>query len=217
LETTSNDVHLERRFAAVYEKLIDELCAHEQVTAVSGWRSQQEQEEIYNDSMLENGADFTRKYVAFPGHSEHQTGLAVDLALKQPEIDFLRPHFPYTGVCGAFRERARIFGFIERYPKGKENITGIAYEPWHFRYVGAPHATLMEQMGDTLEEYHAYVKQFLYGHNPLKYVFGNSAMEISYLPANGETTVLEMQDKTAFSISGNNMDGFIITIWRANK
>ena len=212
LKTTGNDVHLERRSAAAYEKLMDELCAHEQITAVSGWRSRREQERIYSDSLLENGADFTAKYVALPGHSEHQTGLAVDLALSQPDIDFLRPHFPYAGICGAFRKMAGGFGFIERYPDGKENITGISHEPWHFRYVGAPHAAIMEQTGDTFEEYHVRIKRFPYGRDPLRYDFGGSEIEISYLPADNEITVFKIGDDTPYSVSGNNEDGFIITI-----
>ena len=148
-----NTVHLSPCCAEAFSKLMDELRAWDKICAVSGWRSQDEQERIYNESLLHNGAEFTAKYVALPGHSEHQTGLAVDLALNLPDIDFLRPHFPYTGICGTFRDKALDYGFIERYPKGKEDITGIAHEPWHFRYVGIPHARRMKQMGLTLEEY----------------------------------------------------------------
>jgi len=212
-----NNVFLERQYAAIYAKLIDDLCAWEQITAVSGWRSQQEQERIYKKSLLENGADFTSKYVALPGHSEHQTGLAVDLALNQPDINFLRPHFPYTGICGDFRDKAGHYGFIERYPKGKENITGIAYEPWHFRYVGAPHSMIMTRMGDTLEEYHARLKQFPYGRNPFKYDFGGSVIEISYLAADREIITFEIEHDTVYMVSGNNADGFIITVWRGSR
>jgi len=139
--------------AAALRNLMDDLDAWEQIEIVSGWRSLKEQERIYNDSLAANGAVFTANYVALPGHSEHQTGLAVDLALKQPDIDALRPHFPYTGICGTFRGIAPRYGFIERYPKGKETITGIAHEPWHFRYVGTPHAVEITRLGVTLEEY----------------------------------------------------------------
>jgi len=213
VDATNNSVLLERRVASIYNKLMDDLYARNRITAVSGWRSQREQEKIYSDSLLENGADFTAKYVALPGHSEHQTGLAVDLALNRPDIDFIRPYFPDTGVCGAFREMAGGFGFIERYPEGKENITGIAYEPWHFRYVGAPHAMIMEQMGDTLEEYHARIRQFPYGRDPLQYDFGSSEIEISYLPADKEIVTVDIEDDIPYSVSGNNMDGFVVTLW----
>ena len=95
----------------------------------------------------------TRKFVAYPGCSEHQTGLAIDLGANLPEIDFICPEFPDTGIFGKFREKAADFGFIERYPKGKEAVTGIGAEPWHFRYVGVPHAAVMKAGGLVLEEY----------------------------------------------------------------
>lgn len=120
---------------------------------VSGWRSQQEQQRIWDDSMAEHGETFTRQYVALPGCSEHQTGLAIDLGKAAGYIDFIRPAFPYDGVCGRFRRLAARYGFIERYQRGKEEVTGISAEPWHFRYVGAPHAQLMETNGLCLEEY----------------------------------------------------------------
>lgn len=73
-----------------------------------------------------------------PGCSEHQTGLAIDLGKAAGYIDFIRPAFPYDGVCGRFRRLAARYGFIERYQRGKEEVTGISAEPWHFRYVGRP-------------------------------------------------------------------------------
>ena len=205
-------IRLERQVAAVYTKLMEALSAREQIVAVSGWRSREEQEQIYRESLLENGADFTTKYVALPGHSEHQTGLAVDLALQQEEIDFLCPHFPNTGICGDFREKAGYFGLIERYPQNKEDITGIAYEPWHFRYVGAPHGMIMQCTGDTLEEYHARLKQHPYGEKPMQYAFDGLKIEVGYLPAEDETTEFEIAADASYAVSGNNMDGFIVTL-----
>jgi len=215
--TSDHYVLLERQYAAIYTKLMDELNAWGQIMAMSGWRSRREQEQIYNESLSENGADFTGKYVALPEHSEHQTGLAVDLALNKADIDVLRPYFPYEGICGAFRKKAGQYGFIERYPKGKESITGIAYEPWHFRYVGAPHAMIMNRTGETLEEYLVRLKQFDYGRRPLEYDLGASTIEISYLVADEETTAFEMEDDAIYMASGNNMDGFIITVWRERR
>ena len=98
---------------------------------------------------------FRSTYVALPGHSEHESGLAVDLGLKKDVIDFIRPDFPYDGICGVFRELAPDYGFIERYPRGKEAVTGIGHEPWHFRYIGTPHARILTESGLVLEEYAA--------------------------------------------------------------
>ena len=103
--------------------------------------------------MAERGIDFARKYVALPACSEHETGLAIDLALNAPDIDFICPEFPRTGICRKFRELAPYYGFIERYQKAKEPITGISEEPWHFRYVGTPHSVVIAEKGLSLEEY----------------------------------------------------------------
>ena len=147
------DILLEREAVCALSSIMEQLGGWEFIVPVSGWRSLVEQLEIYAKSLQENGPEFTAKFVAMPGHSEHQTGLAIDLGLRQPDIDFIRPAFPYEGICQKFRELAPAFGFIERYPAGKEHITGIAHEPWHFRYVGMPHSEIMTFKGLTLEEY----------------------------------------------------------------
>lgn len=134
-----NRVLLDGRVARLLEKLVLDLGGGETLCPVSGWRSREEQETIYTRSLQEHGQHFTEQYVALPGHSEHQTGFAVDLGLRSETIDFLRPDFPYEGICQKFREQSPFRGFIQRYPQGKENITGIAHEPWHFRYGGGSH------------------------------------------------------------------------------
>lgn len=213
----SNEVLLELRTATVLQKLLDDVDCGEQIIPVSGFRSQYEQDRIYQASLLENGAEFTAKYVMPPNHSEHQSGFAIDLALNQPDIDFLRPYFPYTGICGAFRSKAVQFGFIERYPEGKESITGIAHEPWHFRYVGAPHSKIMCEMGVTLEEYLLWLKEFYYGRKPFRYAFDGSDIEIFYLAAGKKETLFEIEDDLPYTVSGDNMGGFIVTVWRDGK
>ena len=147
------DILLEERAQRQLSLLMEEIGGWEGIVPVSGWRSLQEHQEIFDTSIRESGEEFTRKFVALPGCSEHQTGLAIDLALKKEKVDFICPEFPYTGICQKFRERAAAFGFIERYRREKEVITGISQEPWHFRYVGTPHAEFMERHGLCLEEY----------------------------------------------------------------
>lgn len=212
VDEETGEVLMDRRAAVLLKKLISELHGRSQITAVSGWRPEQEQREIYSRSLLVNGPEFTGRFVAKPGHSEHQTGLAIDLGLKQPNIDFIRPDFPPHGICRAFRERAAIFGFIERYPAGKEKITGIAHEPWHFRYVGSPHAEIMTEMGFTLEEYHDFLKQFPYGGKLLTWHNGRFDFTVSYMKAiNGADTLHEIKSGFSYPVSGDNENGFIIT------
>lgn len=151
------DILLEEETAKMLYALLRTLPKGE-IVLVSGYRSFEEQEQIWNDSVEENGLEFTRNYVAKPGCSEHQTGLAVDLGLNLETIDFIRPAFPYEGVCQTFRKRAAAYGFIERYQKDKEAVTKIAAEQWHFRYVGAYHARAICEKHMALEEYVAWLK-----------------------------------------------------------
>ncbi len=212
-ETSS--ILLENHVIKLLSSLMDRLNGWKEIAAVSGWRSVREQQEIYAHSLKENGKDYTEKFVALPGFSEHQTGLAIDLALKQEHIDFICPEFPYTGVCQSFRQTAISYGFIERYPQGKESITGISHEPWHFRYVGAPHAEIMKNHGFVLEEYVLFLKSHPYGEAPYLYRKDDMCVYVSYLKANKITdTHFEIDDDVPYSVSGNNIDGFIITEWR---
>lgn len=211
----SANVLMERKAVVMLSRIMNDIHGWSQIAAVSGWRSMQEQQEIYRQSLQENGIAFTKKFVAIPGCSEHQTGLAIDLGLRQPGIDFIRPDFPYSGICRMFREKAASFGFVERYPAGKEEVTGIAHEPWHFRYVGMPHAAIMAERGLTLEEYIVFLRRFSYGIKSYEYRKDGLDTAVSYLPAvSGTNTQINIDTEVSCSVSGNNVDGFIITEWR---
>lgn len=205
---------LERRAAQALDGLMAAIGGGwKSIVPVSGWRALAEQQAIWDGSLAENGPAFTRTYVAYPGCSEHQTGLAIDLGLNQGEIDFIRPAFPYEGICQAFRDHMAQFGFIQRYPAGKEAVTGIGHEPWHFRYVGRPHALRMAARGLTLEEYLPWLTSFPWTAGGLRDAFGR----VGFLPASPEgPTVVEMPDTGTWTLSGNNADGFLLTEWEAS-
>ncbi len=202
-------VLLETRASAMLTGALERLGAVGEIVPVSGWRSRAEQQQIWDGSMAENGEDFTRKYVAIPGCSEHQTGLAIDLALRSDSIDFIRPDFPYDGICGRFRAIAADYGFIERYPAGKEKITGIAAEPWHFRYVGRPHARLMRDMGLTLEEYVELLHGYPYPGRLLSAAGGGYDAFVGF-----SRSYTPQEHRAPCQVSGNNVDGYILTLWR---
>lgn len=189
------------------QKILAEIKAGDKIVPVSAYRSLKEQEKIWNDSLKENGENFTKQYVAYPNCSEHQTGLAIDLALNQENIDFIRPSFPYKEICQEFRKIMINYGFIERYTKDKQEITKISSEEWHFRYIGYPHSKIMQEMKLCLEEYIEYLKNFKLGKDCFK--FDN--YEISYIEMNEETKVISIDDNEALTISGNNIDGIIVT------
>lgn len=212
-------VKLTRQAALMFQYVMKKQGFWDKIQTVSGWRSQQEQQQIYQDSLAANGPEFTAQYVALPGCSEHQTGLAIDVGVAGKEVDRIRPDFPYDGYCQRFRETGVEYGFIQRYPAGKEAITGIAHEPWHFRYVGFPHSRLMAEHRLTLEEYIQWLKQYPYGGPALSFFLNGQRVTISYLAADGppapqqQDVTIEIPTETPYQVSGNNEDGFILTCW----
>lgn len=229
------NILLDNRTATMLSHLVKEVKCQTDIVYVSGYRSLSEQVKIYEDSLEENGIVFTKKYVALPNHSEHQTGLAIDLGKIQQdkihrgeshldeihlsewkdEIDFIRPDFPYTGIYQTFRNNAYKYGFIERYQKGKEKITGIGHEPWHFRYVGYPHAKIMVDKEFSLEEYIVYLKDFTYEDKHLVFEEQNKQIEIFYVNLEDKKIKeIEIPKESICQISGNNVDGCVITLWR---
>lgn len=209
-------VLLHQEAARQLSALMEKLDGWQSITPVSGWRSMREQQDIYAQSLRDSGEEFTQKFVAIPGHSEHQTGLAIDLGLTKDHIDFIRPDFPSSGVCLEFRRWAAAFGFVERYPEGKESITGIGYEPWHFRYVGTPHAAIMQKLRLTLEEYHAFLKGYPRGERCLNYEAGETCVAVSYVAAT-ESTCIELDDSFPYMVSGDNEEGFVVAEWRGQS
>lgn len=204
-------VLLHVKASACLRQILKNIDGLSSIVPVSGYRPLVEQEEIYRDSLAENGAEFTVKFVAKPGCSEHQSGLAIDLGQKADDIDFLCPDFPDKGICGDFRRLASQYGFIQRYTKEKEEITQIACEPWHFRYVGYPHSEIMETLGFCLEEYIEYIKNFSMDGDILKVQCGRRQIQIAYVP---ETqSEIKVADEAIAEISGNNVDGCIVTLW----
>ncbi len=117
----------------------------------SSYRSYVDQYIIYNDYVARDGQAAADTYSARPGHSEHQSGLAFDL--KSPAYDGLTLTFADTPEGIWVAEHCHEYGFIIRYPKGKEEITGYMYEPWHIRYLGVDTATEVFESGLCLEEF----------------------------------------------------------------
>lgn len=193
--------------------LIDAIDGRKKMVAVSGFRSKEEQVEIHNNSIHKNGIEFTRKYVARPNESEHQTGLAIDLGEVVDNVDFICPSFPDYGVCKEFKDLAASYGFIMRYKVDKENITGISEEKWHFRYVGNPHAQLINKYNYCLEEYIDFIREFKFMEKSLSIIDRNMKIEIFFIEKIQSITEIMLPTNKKYHISGNNVDGFIITIF----
>lgn len=205
---------MEKQAVRMLHELFYTLQSNGQIVPVSGYRPHTEQVEIWNTTLAAKGFEFTSKYVAVPGHSEHETGLAIDLAKAAPAIDFIRPDFPRTGVCQSFRSLAPKFGFIERYSKEKVAITHIGEEPWHFRYVGFPHAIIITQMQLSLEEYISFLSIHAVN-QPFCYRVEHHLMELHYLPMEGnEKRELTFSGDCPHTLSGTNTHAYVLCRWR---
>ena len=133
-----------------FKKMVDAAYEDDIVLySVSPYRSYQTQNGLYEGYASSDGYTKADTYSARPGYSEHQTGLAVD-------INSTDDSFVYTKEAKWLFKNAYKYGFILRYPEGKEYITGYQYEPWHYRYVGKKIAKEIYDLDITYEEYYAY-------------------------------------------------------------
>ncbi|MDD6083558.1 MAG: M15 family metallopeptidase [Oscillospiraceae bacterium] len=183
------------------------------VTVVSSLVSYAEQNEMYkapaDPSLIMNDTQLS------PGYSEHHSGYAVDFKLVSDSGKI--SEFDGTGNFKWLVDNCYKYGFIIRYPEGKEEVTGVKACPSHFRYVGVPHSYIMHDNGITLEEYMTELQKYIFGYDHLEYsVFGYD-YEVYFVPAeeSGETTV-PVPANESYTVSGNNKDGFIVTVCRAS-
>ena len=120
----------------------------------SAYRSYDYQASLYNGYVANRGKEYADTISSRPGYSDHQTGLAVDIS-DASQANFLSQSFENTAEGQWLHDNAHLYGWIMRYPKDKQDITGYAYEPWHFRYVRVEYATAIYETDpdETFEEY----------------------------------------------------------------
>ncbi len=179
------------------------------VNIISGYRTFDSQKSLYDRRVESEGVEATDKYTALPGFSEHHSGYAVDFAIYTSEglyYDFYGQD-EYKWVLDHCYE----YGFIERYQKEKKELTGFEAEPWHFRYVGAPHAYAMYDKELCHEEYMELLKGYTFEGEHLKIKDHDGVeYEIYYV----EGTSVPVPKGAEYEISGDNESGFIVTIKR---
>lgn len=134
-----------------FEKLCNDAREYNyQIVAISAFRNYDYQNELYNYYVNTKGEEYADSASARPGHSEHQTGLAIDVMGSNNDYDLFSDSIEFEWM----KNNAHKYGFILRYPEGKEHITGFKYEPWHYRYVGKEIAEIIYNDNLTFEEYH---------------------------------------------------------------
>ncbi|KGR89370.1 D-Ala-D-Ala carboxypeptidase VanY [Lysinibacillus odysseyi] len=160
----------------------------------SAYRNLDTQAQLYKEMGSE--------YALPAGHSEHNLGLSVDIGSTDGSMD--------TAPEGRWLEQnAWKYGFILRYPKNKREVTGIQYEPWHFRFVGFPHSAIMHKENWVLEEYLAYLRE----HRQYKTTVQGIKYEITYYEM-VEGLEVPVIPERPYYISGDNMSGVIVTVER---
>ncbi len=199
----------------------------------SAYRNIADQQSVYDSFLASSGEEYTKAYVATPGYSEHHTGMACDLtffiwesANNSYTVPIAEHEYGYW-----LNENSADYGFVLRYPQDKVDITHTAYEAWHFRYVGVPHAQAMESLGYCLEEYTDHIRAYtaetkllhigkdgsLRDVNVIEEEIPTSGGWLAYfVPATeGEYTdvpLLQGEAYENYELSGNNVDGFVVTV-----
>ena len=175
------------------------------VNVVAGHRTAEFQQHLFDQSAELNGLEHAQQFVAQPGGSEHHTGLTVDFSILHG--DGSSAEYRGTGEYAWINSNCQNYGWVVRYDLAKVNLTGISNEPWHFRYVGVPHATEMVRQNLCLEEYTDYLKQFTFDGEHLTVECADGTYEIWYT----EGTKAYVPDSGEYTVSGNNVDGVVVT------
>ncbi|MDO5560271.1 MAG: M15 family metallopeptidase [Oscillospiraceae bacterium] len=216
---SQEDMKLDSQMAQSINRMLDDfqtVTGYNDVIANSGYRSVDTQRELYNEDIEMTGLT-TSDSVAPPGYSEHHTGLAMDFAVNDGYCSALRDEGEYSWVY----ENADKYGMFLRYTEANKEVTKYKAESWHFRYIGAPHATIVKKLGMPYEDYIDFLKEFSF-ESPFEYKYSdNEFYSIYYVPAQQDSSTTKIplstravlsSDKDVYSISGNNVDGFIVTL-----
>lgn len=176
------DILLEKKTYEMYQKLTTFLEGKKVYIGLnSGYRTSQRQQEIYDEFVEKYGKEYAYNTVAPIGHSEHETGLAIDITVKDLNGNYITEGDELLKIDFWFRKKIHPFlhqfGFILRYPHNKEKITGYSYEPWHIRYVGKKLAEQLYESDLCLEEYYSLK-------NVIKKVFKNKENKSESVKAN---------------------------------
>ncbi len=221
------DYKLDETTLRCFNRLVSELgrtTGDRTLLVNSSYRSYEDQVDVYQSFTESNGADYAQRYVAQPGQSEHHTGLALDLTTMRDDGTYVvMENYEYLPQFNALAVQR---GFTQRYPENKYDYTHINTEPWHYRYVGVPHAYIMWRLGLCLEEYTDYLRTYTADGRILTVADGTGELgecssatlpetgyAVYFCPASGkgETVLPIPTSASSHEVSGNNVDGFIVT------
>ena len=191
-----------------FEKATDK---HDMILT-SGYRTIQEQEEALQEKISLFGEEDALDWAMLPGYSEHHTGYAVDVSIYTDQGNYIK----YKGQdeYGWINQNCHKYGLIRRYAGEKKDITGVSNEEWHYRYVGVPHAYIIAAKDFCFEEYIAYLKQYTVDDAHLMVTCERGYYEIYFVPYEDEETKVPVPKGKDYTILGNNVDGYVVTVKR---
>lgn len=210
------NVKLDKTVISALNSMLDDFSAHlggkKNVIVTQGLRTFDEQQAMLELKISQYGEDQT--IAQKPGYSEHHTGYAFDISTF---VDGVMGTFTGEGEYAWVHENAHKYGFVLRYPEDKEDITGISYESWHFRYVGVPHAQYMYENGLTLEEYIEQLALYPFesGKLEVKDAVTGSVYEIYSVPVTEDGTQVPVPTSSTgsvYTLSGDNNGHIIVTV-----
>ena len=181
------------------------------LTIYGSFRTTEFQQSLYDDDLAQTGEEESTR-VAKAGYSEHETGLAFDFS------ETVNYDYNGEGTQAWINQNCYKYGFIVRYNADKVALTQIQEEPWHFRYVGIPHAYYLTKNNLCLEEYTDLIRQsYPYEGSHLEFTDENgSSYEVYFVASDdaAETTSVPVPSGLKYDISGNNIDGFVVTVYK---
>ncbi len=195
-----------------------EETGHADLLVISGFRTKEYQQKLYEEDLQDTGGEMST-LVAKAGCSEHESGYALDFSLY---ADGVVSSFDGEGDYAWITEHCAEYGFILRYPEDKVEITEFEFEPWHFRYVGVPHAVYMYQNGLCLEEYAALISEYSYEGEHLQITDADDMVYEVFTVTLSDTDAAAVAEiplpaELPYTCSGNNQNGFVVTVETGRK
>lgn len=176
------------------------------------YRTSEFQQQLYDQDLASTGNEESNR-VARAGYSEHETGLAFDFT------ETVNHDYNGDGDFAWINANCYKYGFIVRYTRSKESVTKFRDEPWHFRYVGIPHAYYMDTHNLCLEEYIDLLRKYPYEGEHLEFSCESTDYEVYFVASHDgeQKTNIPVPNGIRYDISGNNVDGFIVTVYKGQK
>lgn len=212
---SSSEIQLQSNTLLALNEMMDEFYNKYKLGDVLvsvGYRDYETQMKLYSDRVDSVGLEAVSGYIALAGFSEHHTALAFDLSVYTDDGVSMtladKPQYSWLA------DNCYKYGFVLRYDPEKTEITGIQGEKWHFRYVGRPHSYYMKKNNLVLEEYIDLLRGYTFeGEHLLINDDIGGSYELYTIPlTNGEIIKIPVPENTEYSVSGNNKNGFIVTL-----